>query len=116
MQIDPLLALGVTLSTAGDGCRLRDVQRFRRGAPAGSGCKLEQRVVSAFRVRGDQLYAQLGVRGIRGARFLDWRVLVDDMAEEAGKEEGVNEVVDNHGFWVSTRGLQSRFFGSKEKS
>jgi hypothetical protein len=36
MQIDPMLALGVTLSAAADRCCVRDVQRCSRGAQARS--------------------------------------------------------------------------------
>jgi hypothetical protein len=82
MQIDPRWAVGMTLLTAATDA-VYVIFSASVAAQAGSGSKLEQRVISAFRVRGDQLYAQLGARPISDAGFLDWRVLVDDMAEEA---------------------------------
>ena len=63
-----------------DGCGLRDVQRGRSVAAACAGGDLEQRVVSTVGVCGDQLHAKLGIRVLRGAGFVDWRVSVDELS------------------------------------
>jgi hypothetical protein len=58
----------------GDRCGVCPIQRSRIRAQTGAGGKLEQRLVSAIRICGYQLHKELGLRGFRCGRIVDWRV------------------------------------------
>src|SRR6185312_12857391 len=57
-----------------DGCGLCHVYLGGGRAPAGAGSHLEQRVVSALVLRGDQLYRKLGLRPVCSNRLVAWRL------------------------------------------
>jgi hypothetical protein len=73
LAIDPLIAAGVALATAATDAvyvMFTSAVVVRRRVPAASWSRL----VSAFVFRGDPLHRELGLRGLRGRRFLDWGV------------------------------------------
>ena len=61
------------------GCSLCDVQCSRGFATATARRHMEQRMVPVVGIRGNQLYAQLGIRMLRCARFLDRSVSLNDL-------------------------------------
>src|SRR5215469_38157 len=65
-----------------DGCGVRDVQRGGGVAAARACGDVEQRMVSAVGVCGDQLYEELDLRVLCGAGFVGWGVRVDDAATQ----------------------------------
>ena len=68
-----------------DRCCVRDVQCGCVVAAAYARSHVEQRVVSAVRVRGDQLHQKLGVCLLRGPGIMDWSLCLDDLAPTAAK-------------------------------
>ena len=65
-----------------DGCGVCDVQCGGVVATEGAGGYVEQRLVSAVGVCGNQLYEELGLCMFCGGGVMDWSLFVDDLAEE----------------------------------
>ena len=67
----------------GDGRRVRAVQCGGVRAAASASGDLEQHVVFAFGLRGDQLHQKLGVCRFRGGRIVGRCISFDDAAAKA---------------------------------
>ena len=62
-------------------CLLRHVHLSSGGASSIAGGVMEQRLVSALFLCGDQLYEQLGIRLLRRRRLMDWSVRLYQLDE-----------------------------------
>ena len=69
-----------------DGCGLRDVQFGSVVATACVGSYVEQRLVSAFGVRRDQLYEELDLCLFCCGWIVDWGLCVDDAVEQGQRK------------------------------
>jgi len=77
--IDCVAPSAVLARHSDDGCRLCGLHSGSRGPPTCTGGHLEQYLVPALVLRRDQLHQQLALRGVRGCRFVDWRLSIDDV-------------------------------------
>ena len=68
----------------GDGRGVRFIQCGGFRAAARAGGDVEQRVVFAFGLRGDQLHAELDVHRVCGGGVVGWRIRLNDAVAQAG--------------------------------
>jgi hypothetical protein len=81
MQIHPLLAVGVFVSTAATDAAyvfFNAAVSAKKRVPAATWSS----VVPAVRLRGDQLHQELDVRGLRGFRLMGRRLLFHDPSSQ----------------------------------
>ena len=86
VKLDALLALGVVVSTAATDAVYVMFNSAVSSKTARAGGYVEQRLVSAFGVCGDQLYEELGVCLFCCGGVVDWGLSFDDMVEQGQRD------------------------------
>jgi hypothetical protein len=79
------------------GCGVCDVQCGGVVQAASVGGYVEQCVVSAFGVRGDQLYEELGLCLFCGCGIVDWSICFDDGVAQGERAEGTGNDMRSSG-------------------
>ena len=90
LQINPWLALGIRVD-GGDGRGVCAVQCGGFGPAAGTSSDLEQHVVFAFGLRGNQLHQKLGVRGFCRCGIVGGGVCLDDLIAQTRRRVRAEE-------------------------